>query len=192
MRVNGNDTEIVAYCYDATGVTMPTTVGTDWYPVVIDSYTTAEYADLDAYLASEYGSELLSGCGCSAVVPLATAVARLADNDINITVHVKQGLYKRDSGGTNGLLVDKNGQAVYFTSGSNNYVLRFATANPGTLIPTDENDTVVGALIHNYGIGTHLANIPGAGDDIVIDGITYAVFEVSDGITLTPDPPAWT
>lgn len=91
-RVNGNETEIVAYCYDATGVTMPT-VGTDWYPVVIDSYTTAEYADLDAYLASEYGSELLPGCGCSAVVPLETAVARLSDNDINITVHDDNLLY---------------------------------------------------------------------------------------------------
>lgn len=86
MRVNGNETEIVGYCYDATGINMPT-VGNDWYPVKIDSYLTAEYADLDAYLASEYGSELLPGCGCSSVVPLATATQRLADNGINITVH---------------------------------------------------------------------------------------------------------
>lgn len=86
MRENGNETEIVGYCYDATGINMPT-VGTDWYPVKIDSYLTAEYESLDAYLASEYGSELLPGCGCSAVVPLATATQRLAENGIYITVH---------------------------------------------------------------------------------------------------------
>ena len=169
---------------------MPT-VGTDWYPVVIDSYTTAEYADLDAYLASEYGSELLPGCGCSAVVPLETAVARLADNDINITVHVKQGLYKRDSGGTNGLLVDKNGQAVYFMGGQTTYVLRYATATPQILIPTDENDTVVGALIHNYGIGSELPSSPSDGGVYTIDGITYTLSEMSSGYSFTPDPPAW-
>lgn len=105
---------------------------------------------------------------------------------------IKQGLYKRDSGGTNGLVVDKNGQAVYFTTGNVNYFLMFATANPATLLPTDKNVAVVGALVHDYGIGTQLATIPAAGNDIVIDGITYQVFEVQDGITLTPDPSAWT
>lgn len=147
---------------------------------------------MDAYIASEDGQATLQGCGVSALVPLETATQRLADNGINITVHDKQGLYKRDSGGANGLVVDKNGQAVYFTSGNVNYFLMFATANPATLMPTNENVTVVGALVHDYGIGTQLATIPAAGNDIVIDGITYEVFEVQDGLTFTPDPPAWT
>lgn len=167
-------------------------MGNDWYPIAIDNYTTAEYANLDAYLASEYGQIFLASCGVSALVPLATATQRLANNGINITVHDKQGLYKRDSGGTNGLVVDKNGQAVYFISGNVNYFLMFATANPATLLPTDENVVVVGALVHDYGIGTQLTTIPAAGNDIVIDGITYEVHEVQDGLTLTPDPPAWT
>lgn len=84
-RVNGNETEIVGYSYNATGTPEPV-VGNDWYPVVIDSYMTAEYESLDAYIASEYGQILLSSCGVSALVPLATAIQRLAENGINITV----------------------------------------------------------------------------------------------------------
>lgn len=85
-RVNGNETEIVGYSYTATGTPEPE-MGNDWYPLVIDRYTTAEYKSLDAYLASEYGKILLASCGVSALVPLATATQRLADNGINITVH---------------------------------------------------------------------------------------------------------
>ena len=85
-RVNGNEIEIVGYSYTATGTPEPE-VGNDWYPVVIDSYTTAEYESLDAYLASQYGQIFLASCGVSALVPLATATQRLAENGINITVH---------------------------------------------------------------------------------------------------------
>ena len=86
-RVNGNETEIVGYAYTSTGTPEPE-VGNDWYPVVIDSYTTAEYESLDAYIASEYGQILLASCGVSALVPLDTAIQRLADNGINITVRL--------------------------------------------------------------------------------------------------------
>ena len=170
---------------------MPT-VGTDWYPVVIDNYVTAEYADLDAYLASEYGQDLLTGCGVSAVVPLETAVARLAENDINITVHGKEGLYKRDSGGANGLVVDKNGQAVYFMGGQVTYVMRYVTATPRDCIPTDANDETVAGLVNSFGIGTQLPDSPSDGGVYTIDGITYTLSEMSSGYSFTPDPPAWT
>ena len=86
LRVNGNDTEIVGYGYTATGSPEPE-VGNDWYPIAIDTYRTAEYANLDAYLASEYGQIFLAYSGVSALVPVATATQRLADNGINITVH---------------------------------------------------------------------------------------------------------
>lgn len=86
LRVNGDDTEIVGYGYTATGSPEPE-VGNDWYPIVIDGYWTAEYESLDAYLASEYGQDFLAYCGVSALVPVATATQRLADNGINITVH---------------------------------------------------------------------------------------------------------
>lgn len=85
-RVNGGDTEIVGYGYTASGSPEPE-VGNDWYPIAIDSYRTAEYESLDAYLASEYGKIFLASCGVSALVPLATATQRLAENGINITVH---------------------------------------------------------------------------------------------------------
>lgn len=169
---------------------MPT-VGNDWYPVVIDSYTTAEYADLDAYLASEYGLELLPGCGCSAVVPLATATQLLAENGINITVRDQPGLFKRNNGGNNGLLVDKKGQAVYFMGGSTQYVCLYATDNPSEMDPTSSSSAAAADLVNSFGLGTQLANIPGEGVPIVIDGITYQVHEVGNGFSLSPDPPAW-
>lgn len=85
-QVNGTMTEIIGYCYSATGVTR-TDVSNDWYPVKITEYITSEFSTLEAWLASEYGQFLYEGCGVSAVVPLATATQRLADNGINITVH---------------------------------------------------------------------------------------------------------
>ena len=86
LRVNGDDTEIVGYGYTASGSTEPA-VGNDWYPIAIDTYRTAEYENLHAYLASEYGKIFLASCHISTLVPVATATKRLADNGINITVH---------------------------------------------------------------------------------------------------------
>lgn len=191
MRVNGNETEIVAYCYDATGVTMPT-VGTDWYPVVIDSYTTAEYADLDAYLASEYGSELLPGCGCSAVVPLETAVARLADNGINITVHDRQGAYRRFLSENVGVLVDSDGKCVIWrVPGDTDYVVpTTATANQFTLSPKTETSST--AVIAAFGEGPLIDFEPGVGRNFAISGTNYTITEAAEGIiTLNPTPSNW-
>lgn len=86
LRVDGRQTYIVGYAYTPTGTQEPT-VGTDWYPVDLDVYDNQEYASVDAFIASEYGQATLQGCGVTALVPLATATQRLADNGINITVH---------------------------------------------------------------------------------------------------------
>lgn len=147
---------------------------------------------MDAYIASEEGQATLQGCGVSALVPLATATQRLADNGINITVHDKQGLYRRDSGGANGLIVDKNGQAVYFMGGETTLVLRYDTATPRDCTPTNANDAVVVGLINSFGIGTQLPSPPSDGGVYVIDGINYNISETSSGYYFIPDPTAWT
>lgn len=189
-RVNGNETEIVGYSYTANGTPEPE-VGNDWYPVVIDSYTTAEYENLDAYLASEYGKILLASCKVTALVPLATATQRLADNGINITVHDKKGLYTRDAGGSNGLVVDKEGRAVYFKGGDDNFVLRFSVTKPNVLTPTKEDEAIVAALVQEYGLGTQLPQPLGNGTVFNIDGISYTSNQNSDGFYFTPALSAW-
>lgn len=80
---------------------------------------------------------------------------------------------------------------MYFTGGTTNYVLRFATAEPNTLYPTDEDAAVVGALVHSYGLGTQLSEPPHDGSDYNIDGISYEVIESGETIYFTPAPSAW-
>lgn len=119
-RVNGDDTEIVGYGYTATGTPEPE-VGNDWYPIVIDTYRTAEYESLDAYLASEDGQATLQGCGVTALVPLATATQRLAENGINITVHDDQLYFLADIFAA----VNKQGQVL--VRNDNSQFLRITT-----------------------------------------------------------------
>lgn len=109
-------------------------------------------------------------------------------------MHDKKGLYTRDAGGSNGLVVDKAGRAVYFTGGSTNFVLRFATANTNVLYPTAANDASVSGLIESYGLGTQLPETPHDGSVFNIDGISYAVREsgeITDTISFTPAPSVW-
>lgn len=87
LRVDGRTTYIVGYSYTSTGTQEPT-VGNDWYPVNLDQFDNQNYASVDAYIASENGKATLQGCGVTALVPLATATQRLAENGINITVKV--------------------------------------------------------------------------------------------------------
>lgn len=190
LRVDGRTTYIVGYAYTQTGTQEPT-VGNDWYPVNLDEFDNQDYASVDAYIASENGQDTLQGCGVSALVPLATAIQRLADNGINITVHEKKGLYMRNSGGAYGLIVDKNGQAVYFTSQGSRYVQRYNTSGTGDFIPTVESDVTVATLVNSYGLGIELSQAPGQGVTYNIDGITYSVEERQDGMFLNPNPPAW-
>ena len=100
-------TEVIGYCYSATGVTR-TDVGNDWYPVKIAEYITSEFPTLDAWLASEYGQSLFQGCGVTSLVPLATATQLLAENGINITVHDDFLLYNTAASGA----VNKLGQLL--------------------------------------------------------------------------------
>lgn len=189
-RVNGVDTEIVGYGYTASGTPEPE-VGNDWYPIVIDSYTTAEYESLDAYLASEYGQIFLSSCGVSALVPLATAIQRLADNDINITVHDRQGAYRRYVAG-NGALVDSDGKCVIWkVPGDTDYVvLATATANQFTLSPKTGSSST--AVIAAFGEGTMISTEPAVGIREVISGTTYTITSTEgEIITLNPTPANW-
>lgn len=109
LRVEGRQTYIVGYAFTPTGVEEPT-VGNDWYPLDLDVYDNQEHASVDAYIASEEGQATLQGCGVSGLVPLETAVARLADNDINITV--LDGLYRRMSIDGDYVMVDYRGRLV--------------------------------------------------------------------------------
>ena len=145
---------------------------------------------MDAYIASEGGKATLQGCGVSALVPLATAIQRLAENGINITV--RQGLFLRSSGGVeNGLLVDKAGRAVYFKSGGTNNVFIFFVTNPNELSPVDEKTGTIAALVQEYGLGTQLPQAPSDGTVYNIDGISYTARASSDGFYFTPAPSAW-
>lgn len=189
LRVDGRTTYIVGYSYTSTGTQEPT-VGNDWYPVVLDEFDNQDYASVDAYIASKDGQDTLKGCGVSALVPLATAIQRLADNGINITV--RQGLYVRsNAGGNYGLVVDKAGRAVYFISESANYVLRFSVTNPNVLQPTEENNATVSELVQSYGLGTQIQPVPDSSTVYKIDGISYTLAEGNDSFYFTPEPPAW-
>lgn len=86
LREEGRITYIVGYAYTPTGTQEPE-VGNDWYPVDLDGYDNQVYASVDDYIASKSGQDTLQGCGVTALVPLATATQRLAENGINITVH---------------------------------------------------------------------------------------------------------
>ena len=146
---------------------------------------------MDAYIASENGQATLQGCGVTALVPVATAIQRLAENGINITVHDKKGLYTRDAGGNNGLVVDKEGRAVYFKAGDDNIVIRYSVTTPNVLIPTKEDEATVAALVQEYGLGTQLPQSLGNGTVYNIDGISYTSNQNSDGFYFTPAPSAW-
>ena len=117
LRVDGRQTYIVGYSYTPKGTEEPT-VGTDWYPVDLDVFDNQEYASVDAFIASEDGKATLQGCGVTALVPLETAIQRLADNGINITVIVPQKLFNRlETGVGNLYLVNEQGQLVNFIEG---------------------------------------------------------------------------
>lgn len=98
----------------------------------------------------------------------------------------------RNSGGAYGLIVDKNGQAVYFNSQGSRYVQRYDTSGTGSFMPTVESDATVATLVNSYGLGIEWTQIPSAGVTYNIDGITYSVLEKEDGMYLNPNPPAWT
>lgn len=147
---------------------------------------------MDAYIASEEGQATLQGCGVSALVPLATATQRLADNDINITVHVREGAYRRFASENVGALVDSDGKcAIWRIPGDSDYVvLTTTTANRFTLSPKTE--TSAATLIAAFGEGSIIAREPGVGATIEVSGITYTITEASEGfISLTPTPPNW-
>lgn len=105
---------------------------------------------------------------------------------------VRQGLYVRsNAGGNYGLVVDKNGQVVYFTGGNTKYVLRFDVMNTNVLSPTDKNNVTVAELVQSYGLGTQLPEIPQTGSVYNIDGISYEVGESGITIYFTPAPSVW-
>ena len=186
LKVEGRTTYIVGYSYTPTGTQEPT-VGNDWYPVNLDNYDNQEYASVDAYIASEYGQATLQGCGVTALVPLATAIQRLAENDINITV--RQGLYIRSNGGQYGLLVDKEGKYVGDSS-SYGQPFRVNIAN-SAMEPIADTDPTVASMVAEYGRSALLISTPGAGWSQTIDGILYTGGESAGGLTLTPWPPTW-
>lgn len=182
-RVNGNETEIVGYSYTPNGIEEPT-VGNDWYPVVIDSYMTAEYESLDAYLASEYGQIFISSIGVSALVPLATATQRLAENGINITVIEPEMLFNRfDPEGAAYLLVNKRGQLVYLTEGDNQSFFLYDEDIQGykAIGPTQ-----VDPVLSDWG-SVYLGQWT-AGQDktVTVDGVRYTFTAQGSYYTLTP------
>lgn len=186
LRVDGRQTYIVGYAYTPTGTQEPT-VGNVWYPLDLDVYDNQEYASVDAYIASEEGQATLQGCGVTALVPLATATQRLADNGINITV--RQGLYVRSNGGQYGLLVDKEGKFIG-DSDQYNQPFRVDIAN-SNFQPIADTDPTIAAMVTEYGRSSLNITTPGAGWRQTIDGITYNGGETSSGLTLSPWPPMW-
>ena len=189
LRVDGRTTYIDGYSYTPTGTQEPT-VGNDWYPVVLDEFDNQEYASVDAYIASENGKATLQGCGVSALVPLETAIQRLAENGINITVH-KKGLYRRYNGGSYGVLVDGSGRTVVNKLGGNNYVFR-STSNTDVVTMLLGSDQTVSEVVQEFGIGTELSFEPDPSSHFVVDGITYTILtQESSEFTISPNPPAW-
>ena len=164
LRVDGRQTYIVGYAYTQTGTQEPT-VGTDWYPVDLDVFDNQEYASVDAFIASEDGQATLQGCGVSALVPVATAIQRLADNGINITVHDDQLYYLGDVFAA----VNKQGQMLIRTGGSQ--FLRI-TEDDGTQYASWQN---IGQLQESY-ISQHGFCSPDSFTDtsVIYDGRTYS------------------
>ena len=142
---------------------------------------------MDAFIASEDGQATLQGCGVSALVPLATAIQRLADNGINITV--RQGLYVRSDGGQYGLLVDKEGKYVG-DSDQNNRPFRVNIAN-SSLEPIADTDPTVASMVAEYGKSTLNIRTPVIGWSQTIDGIRYTGDEAAEGLVIRPWPPTW-
>lgn len=147
---------------------------------------------MDAYIASEEGQATLQGCGVSALVPLETATQRLAENGINITVHDKQGLYRRYNGGDYGVLVDASGRTVVNKLQSRNFVFR-CTSNTDALTMLSSDDQTIAEVVQEFGTGTEIILEPDPGSHFVVDGITYTIAtQQGSELTITPNPPAWT
>lgn len=142
---------------------------------------------MNAYIASENGKATLQGCGVTALVPVETAIQRLADNGINITV--RQGLYVRSNGGQYGLLVDKEGK---FVGDSNNYGQPFRVdIAKSTLTPIADTDPTIASMVAEYGRSSLNFPTPGGGWSQTVDGIKYTGTESPQGISILPWPPTW-
>lgn len=147
---------------------------------------------MDAYIASEEGHATLQGCGVSALVPLATATQRLAENDINITVHETKGLYRRYNGGEYGVLVDGSGRTVVNKIENLNFVFR-STSNTDAVTMLQSSDQSVAEVVQEFGTGTEVSFTPDPSSHFVVDGITYTIAtQEGSELTITPNPPAWT
>ena len=159
-------------------------MGNDWYPVVIDSYTTAEYESLDAYLASEYGKILLASCGVSALVPVDTAIQRLADNDINITRHDFQTLFNRlEPGVGNWYLVNEQGKLVNFTEGEEpTFFLWYPDAQRYAMVPYGQ----VSSLASQWKMASLGTWTAGQNKTVTVDGVKYTFAFQNDYYILTP------
>ena len=80
---------------------------------------------------------------------------------------------------------------MYFNTGDSNIVFRLSVTTPNVLIPTNEDETIVAALVYRFGLGTQLPKPPSEGTVYDIDGISYTASETTDGFTFTPAPSAW-
>lgn len=175
LRVEGRQTYIVGYAFTPTGVEEPT-VGNDWYPLDLDVFDNVEYASVDAYIASEEGQATLQGCGVSGLVPLETAVARLADNGINITVVQNPTLFNRQSL-TAPVLVNQQGKACVF-SGSTPHALVYNEADDSYNV-VDMGDSNYNHIAEEYGV-VQIGAWPGFNTfTLDVDGVSYTFTYVS-------------
>ena len=139
---------------------------------------------MDAYIASESGQATLQGCGVTALVPLATAIQRLADNGINITVIIPVALFNRtDSSSGNTYLVDKRGSLAYMDENSQPYAFQLdsQTGNYNNPVMSQLPFPVQAWGMSKIGDWTH-----GQTTVVTVDGVSYTFTPVDGAYTLTP------
>lgn len=139
---------------------------------------------MDAFIASEDGKATLQGCGVTALVPLATAIQRLADNGINITVKEPQTLLNRkfDQSDTT-FLVNEQGQVVYLIDGENNLIFTWDNDRQRySALPREEHSDAVQAW-GSSSLGTWSY---GQDKTVTVNGVRYTFKAQSNYYTLTP------
>lgn len=139
---------------------------------------------MDAYIASESGKATLQGCGVSSLVPLETAIQRLAENDINITVIIPVALFNRtDSSSGNTYLVDSRGSLVDLEENSQPYAFQLdsQTGNYKNPVMNQLPFPVQAWGLLKIGDWTH-----GQTTVVTVNGIAYTFTPVDDAYTLTP------
>ena len=137
-----------------------------------------------AYIASENGQATLKGCGGSALVPVATAIQRLAENDINITVIVPQTLFNRQFNQSDTtFLVNEQGQVVYFIDGENSLIFIWDNDRQRySVVPREEHQEAVEAW-GSLSLGTWTY---GQDKTVTVNGVRYTFTAQGNYYTLTP------